>query len=77
MVEALGSPGAFFVPKLPLFRGKNRLKLPNYYPTKRQIPLEIRVACIPTELQASHFYFVRYCNIRNYMLFLHYYIWIL
>ena len=30
MIEALGSPGAFFVPKTPLFRAKNRLKLPNY-----------------------------------------------
>ncbi len=43
MIEALGSPGAFFVPKSPLFRAENRLKLPNYYPMKRQIPLEIRV----------------------------------
>ena len=32
MIEALGSPGAFFVPKMPLFRAENRLKLPNYYP---------------------------------------------
>ena len=36
MIEALGSPGAFFVPKTPLFRGKNRLILPNYYPVKWQ-----------------------------------------
>ena len=43
MIKAPGSPGAFFVPKLPHFRAKNRLKLPNYYPTKRQIFLEIRV----------------------------------
>ena len=43
MIEALGSPGAFFVPKTPLFRAKNRLKLPNYYPMKWQIFLEIRV----------------------------------
>ena len=42
MIEALGSPGAFFVPFLPLFRAKNRLKLPNYYPVKWQIFLEIR-----------------------------------
>ncbi len=26
MIEALGSPGAFFVPKMPLFRAKSRLK---------------------------------------------------
>ena len=44
MIEALGSPGAFFVPKMPLFRGKNRFKLPNYYSVKWQIFLEIRVA---------------------------------
>ncbi len=43
MIEALGSPGAFFVPVLPLFRAENRLKLPDYYPVKQQIPLEIRV----------------------------------
>mgnify|MGYP004571260219 CR=1 FL=1 len=43
MIKASGSPGAFFVPKMPLFRGKNRFKLPNYYPVKRQIFLEIRV----------------------------------
>ena len=43
MIEALGSSGAFFVPKMPLFRGKNRFKLPNYYPIKWQIFLEIRV----------------------------------
>ncbi len=43
MIEALGSPGAFFVPILPLFQAENRLKLPNYVPTKRQILLEIRV----------------------------------
>ena len=43
MIGALGGPGAFFVPKTPLFRGKNRLKLPNYYPVKRQIFPEIRV----------------------------------
>ena len=43
MIEALGSSVAFFVPKTPLFRGKNRLRLPNYYPMKWQIFLEIRV----------------------------------
>ena len=43
MIEALGGLGAFFLPILPHFRAKNRLKLPNYYPTKRQILLEIRV----------------------------------
>ena len=43
MIEALGSSGAFFVPKKPLFRAENRLKLPNYYPVERQIFLEIRV----------------------------------
>ena len=42
MIEASDSSGAFFVPKMPLFRGKNRFKLPNYYPMKRQIFLEIR-----------------------------------
>ena len=43
MIKALGSPGAFFVPKTPLFRAENRLKLPNYYPMKWQIFLEIKV----------------------------------
>lgn len=43
MIEASGSPGAFFVPKLLIFQGKNRPKLSNYYPMKRQIFLEIRV----------------------------------
>lgn len=43
MIEAPDSFGAFFVLKLPLFRAENRLKLPNYYPMKRQIFLEIRV----------------------------------
>lgn len=43
MIEALGSPGAFFVPKLQVFQVKNRPKLSNYYPVKLQIPLEIRV----------------------------------
>lgn len=32
MIEASDSPGAFFVPKMPLFRAENRLKLPDYYP---------------------------------------------
>lgn len=43
MIEAPDSSGAFFVPKLQVFQGKNRPKLSNYYPTKLQIPLEIRV----------------------------------
>lgn len=43
MIEASDSPDAFFVPKLPRLRAKNSLKLPNYYPVKRQIFLEIRV----------------------------------
>lgn len=43
MIEALGSLGAFFVPKMPLFRAKNRPKLSNYYPVKLQISREIRV----------------------------------
>ena len=43
MIEAPGSPGAFFVPKMPHFRATPPKKLPNYYPMKWQIPLEIRV----------------------------------
>lgn len=43
MIYAPDSFGAFFVPKLLVFQGKNRPKLSNYYPTKRQIFLEIRV----------------------------------
>ena len=43
MIEAPDSSGAFFMLKLPVFQGKNRPKLSNYYPMKLQIPLEIRV----------------------------------
>lgn len=43
MIKASDSSGAFFVLKLPVFQGKNRPKLSNYYPAKLQIPLEIRV----------------------------------
>lgn len=48
MIEASDSSGAFFVPKLQVFKGKNRPKLSNYYPVKLQIPLEIRVVNVET-----------------------------